>query len=647
MNTFSRTLIYRCVALSLLSAVFGAAYAADPDAIDTNASGIDTLVVTANRIPTERLRVGSTTYLITAEEIEQRQYRTVTDALRTVPGISVTRSGSFGGLSYVKMRGAASGQTLVLIDGVVVNDTTSPDGAYDFAFLNTADIERIEVLSGPQSTLYGGDAIGGVINIITKGVGEQTAISGYAEGGSYNTWRTGAQVSGAGDRVSGRAGVDYTESDGISKADENAGNSEDDNYDNIALSGQTQLRVTDDFSLTATGRYLESRTMYDGFVFDPNTSQFAFADADLRAKTKQYSGGVHGDYAALNGRFDNRLGIYYRAPKRDETGLDNFGSDGNGDRTTLAYQGLYEFAARHQLLIGAEYEQDQDKNPANLVGTPEEGTDEDQDSTGLYAMYQFAPVDSVDLTLGLRNDNYDGFDSETTGRVTGAWNIPDSGTTLRSSVGSGFKAPTLYQQNYFFGPVQPLDNLQPETSVGGDIGIEQQFDIAGIYMQATYFYDKVDDAITFVESFVPAYNARYENIDEVRRKGVELVWGGDILAGLTYRFTGAYVDARNETTNEKLSRVPDRTGAFNLTWTAQGGSNVFADLIAQSDQDDSQYSDATTPGFGVLNVGAAWQVNETWNLYTRIDNLLDKEYQEVLGYGTPDRSYFAGVRVSL
>jgi len=621
--------------------------AAETGATDANRNGIDTLVVTANRIPTERLRVGSTTYLITAEEIEQRQYRTVTDALRTVPGISVTRSGSFGGLAYVKMRGANSGQTLVLVDGVVVNDTTSPDGAYDFASLNTADIERIEVLSGPQSTLYGSDAIGGVINIVTRGAGQQSALSAYAEGGSYSTWRTGAQASGAGDRVNGRISVDYVGSDGISKADENAGNREDDDYDSIALSGQTTFKLSEDFSLNATGRYLESRAMYDGFVFDPDTFAFNFADADLRAKTKQYSGGLYGDYAAFDGRFDNRLGIYYSASRRDETGADNFAPDADGDRTTIAYQGSYEFAPREQLLFGAEYEQDRDKNPANLVGTPREGASEDQDSTGIYTMYQFAPVDSVDVTLGIRNDKYDGFDSETTGRGTVAWNIPNSGTTLRSSLGTGFKAPTLYQQNYFFGPTEPLDDLQPETSTGGDIGIEQQFDIGGMYVQATWFYDKVRDAITFVESFVPDYNSRYENIDKVRRKGVELVWGGDIAAGFSYRLTGTYVDARNKTTNEKLSRVPDLTGAFNVTWTGESGSSVFADLIAQSDQDDSPFSDARTPGFGVLNVGGAWQVDATWSLYGRIENLLDKEYQEVLGYGTPDRSYFAGVRVRL
>jgi vitamin B12 transporter len=266
-------------------------------------------------------------------------------------------------------------------------------------------------------------------------------------------------------------------------------------------------------------------------------------------------------------------------------------------------------------------------------------------------MYQFAPIDSLDLTLGVRNDNYEDYGSKTTGRVTGAWNIPNSATTLRSSFGTGFKAPTIYQIGYSYGPTVPLDSLKPETSTGWDLGVEQQFETASMYVQATYFYDEVEDAITFVEAFGPApdfeYSARYENVDEVRRKGVELVFGGDIVRDLSFRLTGAYVDARNQTTEERLSRVPRLTGVLNFTWAATQGSSVFMDLVAQSDQDDSPYSDVITPGFGVVNLGGSWQAGKNWSVFGRVENLLDKEYQEVSSYGTPDRSYSVGFRAGI
>jgi vitamin B12 transporter len=617
------------------------AIAAEQSVSVSSDPGIDTLLVTANRMPTERLRTGSTTYVVTADDIEQRQYRTAVDVLRTVPGMTVTRSGPQGGLAYVKMRGAASGQTLVLVDGAIVNDPAAPDGAYDFAFLDTADIERIEVLSGPQSTLYGSDAMGGVINIITKSGRDQSLISGYAEGGSYNTGRIGVQTAGGGDLVSGRLSVDYLETDGISKADENDGNTEKDNYDNLTVSGRLGVQFTDTFSLTANARYIDSEAMYDGFVFEPDTGAFSFADADLISISTRYSGGVVADFAFLDGRFENKLGVNYSSTKRTESGADNFGGDVEGDRTTLSYQGAYALTGSNKILFGGEYEDARVKDPAGLAET------KSLDSTGVFALYQFAPVDSVDLTLGLRNDNYEDFGSETTGRVTGAWNLVNSGTTLRSSLGSGFKAPTIFQLGYSFGPVSPLENLKPETSVGWDAGIEQQFDWAAVYVQVTYFSDTTKDAITFVETFVPEYNARYENVDEVRRKGVELVFGGEITSDLSYRLTGTYVDARNETTNERLSRVPRLAGAFNVTWAPLGGSSIYAELVAQGDQDNSTFDDLTVAGFGVLNLGGEWQAGKNWSLFGRVENLLDKEYQEVLFYGTPDRSYYAGFRVSM
>lgn len=605
---------------------------------------VATLVVTANRLEQERLRVGSTVYVVTAEEIELRQYRDVVDVLRTIPGVRVARNGAFGGAATIRLRGAATEQTLVLVDGVAVNDPASIGGAYNFAFLNTADIERIEVLTGPQSTLYGSDAMGGVINIITRSGDRQPALLAYAEYGSFSTARMGGQLAGGGGDFSGRLSADFVNTDGISKADENNGNTERDAFDSLTLSGQGAWQLRDDFSLTATGRYSDSETEYD--------NGFGIVDGDFVNNNKEYWGGLTADFNAFE-RLQNKLSLHYSRIEREDSGADNFfPSAFEGERTVLAYQGDWTFSPDSRLLFGGEYEDTRYEQP--WIPDSREGLD----SVGLYLMYLFAPTDALDITLGLRNDRYDtdaGFQSdtsETTGRATVAWNVPGSSSTLRAAWGQGFKAPSLFQLTYTEDPVNypPNPQLKPQTNQGWELGYEYRGNgPAEVYTQLTWFYDDTKDQVDYVYNpNVGLFGAgRYENIDRVRRKGLEIVLGGKLTDTLAFRLSASHADAMDRATGEQLSRVPEYAATADLSWQATAALRGFATLFAQSRQNDSPFNTLQTPGFAVLNVGGDFAVNERFTLYGRIENLLDREYQEVRGYGTPDRSFYVGVRAGL
>lgn len=635
--------VMRLSAAAALLVCFSPQLTASPTlaGVQSNASN---LVVTANRLEQDRLRVGSTVYVVTAEEIEKRQYQDVNDVLRTIPGVRVARNGPLGGAATIRLRGAATEQTLVLVDGIPVNDPASIGGAYNFAFLNTADIERIEVLTGPQSTLYGSDAMAGVINIITHSAAGQAPLQAYAEYGSFDTARAGAQFARAGKSFSGRFSADIVDTDGISKADENNGNTERDAFDSLTLSGQGTWQLSEDFSLTTTGRYSDSETEYD--------NGFGIVDGDFVNDNKEYWGGLTADFTAFE-RLQNKLSLHYSRIERADAGADNaFPSAFDGERTVLAYQGDWEFSPDNRLLFGGEYEETRLEQP--LISD----ADEELDSVGAYLMYQFAPTDAFDVTLGLRNDRYDsdsGYQSdksETTGRATVAWNIPDTRSTLRASWGQGFKAPSLFQLTYTEDPVNypPNPDLRPQTNQGWELGYEYRgAGPAKVYTQLTWFYDETKDQIDYVYNpGIGLFGAgRYENIDRVRRKGFEIVFGGQLTEALAFRLSASHADAEDRATGEQLSRVPEYSATADLSWQVTETLSAFAVLFAQDRQDDSPFNTVETPGFAVLNVGGDYALSEQLTVYARIENLLDREYQEVFGFGTPDRSFYLGLRATL
>ena len=309
----------------------------------------DEIVVEGLRLPTKLSEAGTSISIITAEDLEAKGYAFAVDALATVSGVTVNQNGAIGGLATVSIRGASTDQTLVLLDGVPIGDPTAVGGGYDFSIIDTADIERIEILKGPQSTLWGSDAIGGVINIITKQAQGGFTGRAFGEGGSFETARAGVSASVAGDLGDIRLSFSGISSDGISRADEDDGNPERDRYEGLNFAGRGSLNLPNDAKLRGFVRFLSGRTDIDGFP-PPN---FSLADTNDTSQTEQLTGAITLSAPVLQGRLKNDVLVGYTDITR-EGNFGGFRTLDEGNRTILRYQGSTAIEEQHRIAFGAE-----------------------------------------------------------------------------------------------------------------------------------------------------------------------------------------------------------------------------------------------------------------------------------------------------
>ncbi|MEC7289804.1 MAG: TonB-dependent receptor, partial [Pseudomonadota bacterium] len=410
-----KTALLAAVSLSLTLPVVAQS---DSDADTT----LETIIVEGSRLNQAATEVGSSVTIITADDIDQLGFDFVLDAVASAPGVTINQNGPFGGSATVRIRGAQTGQTLVLVDGVPVNDPSTTSGIADFARLDTENIARIEVLKGPQSTLWGTDAIGGVISITTKDPDAGLGGTAFGEYGSYNTFRGGASLENAGDLGDFRLAITGTSSDGISKADENDGNTEKDGYDSLTLSAKGGVNLSDTVRLSTDVLWSDAETEFD--TFGP-------ADGDNSNETEEFSANVSLNADLLDGRFENLLLVGFTDIDRENFsgGASTFQS--GGDRQLYRYQGTFNIDDRNTIAFGAEREETSANNQEATID-------------GLFALYEFKPLTTLTLTGGLRVDDHDAFGSKTTGRAAVAYNPTDT-LTLRASWGQGFKAPSIFQ----------------------------------------------------------------------------------------------------------------------------------------------------------------------------------------------------------
>ena len=311
---------------------------------------LDTVIVEGSRLDQAATEIGSSVTIITAEDIEELGFDFALDAVASAPGVTINSNGAFGGQASVRIRGAATEQTLVLIDGIPVNGPSSPGGGFNFARLDTENIERIEVLKGPQSTLWGTDAIGGVVSIITKRPGEGLGGSAFAEYGSFNTFRGGASVENGSDIGDFRLALVTTTTDGISKADENNGNTEDDPYEALTLSAKGGLNFGDKARLSADILWTDAEAEFDSFVFG---YQVIVGDGAVVSETQELSGNLAFEVSLFDGRLENLALIGFSDIKRENftNGAPSF--DAEGDRSILRYQGTLNINETNTLAFGA------------------------------------------------------------------------------------------------------------------------------------------------------------------------------------------------------------------------------------------------------------------------------------------------------
>jgi vitamin B12 transporter len=619
---------------------------------DVNGAELERVVVTANRLEQPLSRIGNSITLIDAEQVRASQKLTVSDLLATTPGVTVSRNGGLGGSTQLRIRGAESDQTVVLIDGVKLNDPSSAGGGFNFANLLTGDYMRIEVLRGPQSTLWGSQAIGGVVNVVTT-VPEGPLLASYsAEGGEHSTATLQARAEAGGERFAWRVAGKYLTTDGISALDDSLGGTERDSYRNFGANVRGLLRITDAVSAELRSTYSHGRVEFDGFP----APAFELTDTREYGRTDELVTYAGVNAAAFGGKLQNRIGFAYTDTDRENIDPDSpvpttFDATGRNER--WEYQGTLALSESIGGVVGLESEHSKldtrspsvfDPNPAALA--------HDVRLDSVYAQMSFSPVDVLTLTAGMRYDDHETFGSESTGGLALAWSATPT-TIVRASYGEGFKAPTLFQLFSEFGN----EALAPERADAWDAGIEQRLLDDALLLSATYFGRKTRNMIDFVSCF-PATDPRcatrpfgfFDNVAKSEVEGFEL--GLVARLGERLRLDANYTDM--DTTNlapgpnfgRELPRRPGQTLNGEITYHWPIGLTTTVAVTHAGRNFDNAANTVVLESYTVVDLRAAYALRDNLELFGRLENAFDEEYQTIARYGTIGRGVFVGVRQS-
>lgn len=592
------------------------------------------IIVTATRAEQNADQVGQSVTLIDATKLETQQTVVLADSLAMTPGVTMTRNGGVGGVTSLFIRGASSEHILVVIDGVRVNDPSSPGGAYDFGSLLAGDVSRVEILRGADSVPWGSSAIGGVVNVTTLGPTPKLSGTATAEGGSYGTSNVNAHVADTIGPIGIAVGGGWLHTNGISAFAASEGGKEADGYDQHYANARVTVRLNHNFWLDLRGRYARGNTMQDGY----NTPSFSFGDDAEYAITREVSG-----YAALhdsfsNGRFTDTYAYSITNIHRDtfdptQSPSFEFGYRGQVER--LEYQGEAKLNAAIRLAYGAESERSSLASPADIYGDPAAAYRTGIDS--IYGQAILTPVSRLTLTGGVRYDHHRAYGGHTTFAVNGAYQLTDT-TTVRASYAEGFKAPTLYQ---LYAPYYGTPTLRPETATSYDGGVEQTALAGAVRLRATYFNRHTNDLI----DFDPA-TFTYRNISRARAEGVEFELALHPVEALVIAANYTRTHSINADTGLLLARRPQDSVNVSVDWDGKrvklGGT---IQMIGNS------YDDAANKvllqSYALVGIHAAIPISKHLELYGRIDNLFDAQYQVVWHYGTLGRAAYAGLRVKL
>ncbi|MGC3982564.1 MAG: TonB-dependent receptor [Steroidobacteraceae bacterium] len=630
----SRPLLWGALSLAL-SASFTAQAADD---------GLDEVVVVATRTAVSLDTVGNSVTVLNEQAIKDSQATIVSDLLATTAGITFARNGGPGTLTSVRIRGAESDQTVVLIDGVQMNDPSSPGGGFDFGNLLVGDIARIEILRGSQSTLYGSQAIGGVVNIVTKEAEGKTSGSVQTEIGSMQTGNTKASIGGKYDRISFRLAGGYYNTEGVSAY---SLGQEKDPFRNTTFTGRFGVDVTDNVQLDLRALYTDGKYNYDGFP----APAFTFADEGDYGITRQFVGYGGVNFQLFDNRFQNRV-----AYQSTSTNRGTYLSTGTsvtrngyyvGDNKRYEYQGTWKIADGYQAVFGAQHE----NTEMDSLSAPKHA-EVDQDS--FYAQVQAEVIKGLTLTGGERHDKHDTYGTHNTGQLAVAWALP-SDTILRASWSQGFKAPTLYQlySDYY------NRDLKPEESTGWDTGVQQRLWNRRINLQLSYFSRDTKNQITYTNCnaavplcVTPGHSTfgYYANTAQTEATGVEFQATLRPLDALEVVANYTHMKAEDRspgstTLGKRLARRPDTTANLSVsyTWPIALKTTVAGRYSGESFDNASNLR--KLDAYTLVDFRLAYELSEQVELFGRMENVFDEEYETVYQYGTVGRAGYAGVTV--
>ncbi|HEX2592889.1 MAG TPA: TonB-dependent receptor, partial [Rhizomicrobium sp.] len=601
---------------------------------------------------------GASIDVLTADDLKLRQTTAVTDVLAQTPGIMAVRNGNVGQTSTLFIRGAASGQSLFLIDGVRIEDPSNTDEGPLLQDLLTNNIDRIEILRGPQSTLYGSDAMGGVVNILSKRGGDNPfGLNASIEGGSFGTFRGNVAANGTTGAVEYGAALNYYNSDGTSAADSRNGNTEPDGYRNFGATFNTRVHASDNLSVDLRGYYVDSRVAFDGFP--PPT--FSFQDDPEFGKDKLFAGYAGVNLDLFDNRLHNRVGFMGINSDRKTFGTFDFFTGafspdinfyGKGGSARYEYQGVFDVNETNQLTFGAETQHTTLATHSMFDLTPRNGGD--RITEGYYAQWQTTLFDALTLIGGVREEHDHEFGSHTSVKLNGAYNIASTRTTIRAAYGDGFKAPSLYELFSDFS--NPLTALRPETSHGWEAGVDQWLLDDQVKLSFTYFNNNYRDLIDFFSCFgvvSPECALRafaggyYYNVNRAHTEGFEGEATYKLTDTLTVTANFTSLTAKNETAGTTLPRRPHFQANGNIDWDATEALSVGAGLTYVGGRNNDAFGFTRLSPATVVDAHAAYQIDDTWQLYGRIENAFDERAEPIGGYGRPGSAFTGGIRVTL
>lgn len=628
--------------------------AARPAAADAAESPVrirTEIVVTATRTEAELRTVGNSVTVLSRAELRRRGYATVADALAGVAGVQLTTSGPAGSVTTAFLRGANSEHTLLMLDGVRVNDPMSPSRGADLGNLTLDNVERIEVIRGPQSTVLGSDAIGGVIHVITRHGEGKPEVTAEAEGGSYGTWRARAGVAGTGGGWRYSGSVSHSASDGFSAAAARDGNTEADGWRNTTATGRLEYAFSPALSASANFRFLDGRSGLDNFGGpygdDPNFTgdeRQLLAGAELRH--------THG-----SGLWRQRLAFAYTGADREYL---NFADDAHpGESSAALYKGItHQLTWQHELFLveghaltaGYDYLREQGHSyyhSESLWGPYTSAfPGQSADLHSLYLQDQFQLGGRFFLTGGVRLDHHDRFGADLNFRLMPVLDLAETGTRFHGSVGTGFKAPSLYQ---LYAPPSDWGNtgnpdLEPEESWSVDGGVDQMLFGKTLWLSLTGFYNRYSGLIVFGDG--------YENLDDAATAGLEAEaqWSPHER----FRLGAAYTYTRSEdrATGDSLLRRASHLVSATATVRPVAKLDLAVQLLYKGARPDLDFSSWPSrrirlDPYALLNLSATYPLSDELELFGRVFNLLNQDLEEIAGYGWSELAVYGGIRLRL
>ena len=616
---------------------------------------LDTVLVSGSRTPTTLGRVGASATIIDRDQFAARQSAFAVDLLRGVPGVTFSNAGGFGKQTQLRMRGAEANHVKVMIDGIEANDLGGND-EFEFGNLTSADIERIEIVRGPQSSLWGSDALAGVVNIITRKDDGPLAGEVDFEGGSYGTHQEHVSVGTHQGAHRWRLGVSR-----ISTAGSNISRlgNEDDAYRAVTANLSGAWRPSEILELSLTARTTAANNQVDAVPIALPI------DSPGVAKTDQTYIGTHAKLALAGGHWLQQLDATWSSTDNDNvdptTGPP---SEVGGDRYKLSYQNTALFAlagllpSQHSATLAVDYEYASyvQRGTASFFGDP--NLHRHMNMAGLVGEYRVSLPRAIALSGSVRHDFDSEFRDVTTYRGALTWQFAPTASAFNLAYGTGQKAPTFTERFGFASsilfPFFGNSALKPAQSHGWEIGLSQPLFAGRLRVNATYFSERLDNEILgFVRqgAFFTAVNLPGTSL----RDGIEIALSATLPVGFTASTSYTYLDAtaRDHVSGhlEDEVRRPHHQVSGNLTWNAPGGrwhTNVYLNYSGQQRDFDFQSFPATRvdlKNFTVLGASATYDVARWLEVYARVDNALDERYEEILGYQAPGIAGYAGLRL--